>query len=67
MNTVTVSNDFALVIPKKMRDRAGLRPGTKLQIVHYGNRIELVPIKPAKELQARFQELGIKLVVEADN
>jgi AbrB family looped-hinge helix DNA binding protein len=41
MLTVTVSNQFRIVIPKAVRERLHIKAGQKLQILAYGQRIEL--------------------------
>ena len=51
METVTLSSKFQVVIPKAIRERLGLTPGQKLQTVLYDDRIELVPLQPAKRLR----------------
>ena len=57
MNTVTVSSKFQVVIPKETRESAGLKVGTKLEVINYGSRIELVPIRPMEELQGIFKDI----------
>ena len=51
MITVTVSPKFQVVIPKDIRNQLELKPKQKLQLLQYGDRIELVPIKNIKELR----------------
>lgn len=50
MNTVTVSPKFQIVIPAKIRESMGIKVGTKVQVIPYKGRIELVPVRPMKEL-----------------
>ena len=50
MTTVTLSPKYQVVIPQAVREAMGLRSGTKLQVVHYENRIEFIPVKAAKKL-----------------
>jgi len=50
MNTVTVSPKFQIVIPAKIRESMGIKVGTKVQVIPYKGRIELVPLRPMKEL-----------------
>ncbi|MBN2160932.1 MAG: AbrB/MazE/SpoVT family DNA-binding domain-containing protein [Spirochaetes bacterium] len=51
MNTVTLSTKYQLVIPKEVRNRLGIEVGQKFQIIEYGDRIELVPVKEMKALR----------------
>ncbi len=51
METVTISPKFQVVIPKAIREVLGLKPGQKVQAIAYGNRIELIPVRPAKEMR----------------
>ncbi len=65
MNTVTVSSKFQVVIPKEIRDSVGLQAGTKLEIISYGSRLELVPIVPMKKLKGIFK--GIKTDISRED
>ena len=51
MDTVTVSPKFQIVIPRQVRDRMGIRPGEKLQVICFDNRIELVPVRPMRKMK----------------
>ena len=44
MNTVTVSKKGWVVIPKKIRERYGMQPGTKVAFIEYGGTVALVPL-----------------------
>ena len=66
MNTVTVSSKFQVVIPKEIREKIGLQAGTKLEIISYGSRIELVPIVSMKKLKGIFKGLNTAVPREED-
>jgi len=51
MEKVTISPKYQVVIPKKIRQAMQLFPGQKIQVILYGNRIELVPEKSIQEMQ----------------
>jgi AbrB family looped-hinge helix DNA binding protein len=51
MQAVTVSPKFQVVIPLAIRQAMGLVPGQKLQVLHYDNRIELIPVQSARKLR----------------
>ncbi len=61
MNTVTVSSKYQVVIPKEIRESIGLKVGTPMQVITYGNRIELIPIRPMKDLDADLSIYAAKV------
>lgn len=66
MQTVTVSSKYQVVIPKEIRDTIGLQVGTTLEVISYGNRIELVPIHPIRELKGMFKGIDTEIPREDD-
>lgn len=54
MDTVLISKEFQVRIPKRAREALGLVPGQRLRIVHYAQRLELVPIRPKIDGSALF-------------
>ena len=46
MDTVSVSPKFQVVIPRRIREALGLKPGQKMQALQYGDRVELIPLLP---------------------
>jgi AbrB family looped-hinge helix DNA binding protein len=64
MPTVTVSPKFQIVIPQEIRQALDIRPGEKLQVLQYGSRIELVPVRPIREMRGFLR--GIDTAVERD-
>jgi len=65
MTAVTVSPKFQVVIPKEIRESMGIVSGQKVQVMTYQNRIELIPLKPMKELRGLLK--GIDTDVERDS
>jgi len=57
MDTVTVSPKFQVVIPQRVRERVGLKPGTKLQVISVDDRIELIPVRPMREMRGFLKGL----------
>ena len=66
METVTLSPKFQVVIPKTIRERLGLAPGQKIQAVLYGDRIELIPLQPAKRLRGFLKGIDTSVPREPD-
>ena len=51
MNQVTVSSKFQVVIPREVRESMDIQPGTRVQVLQYENRIELIPLREPKSLR----------------
>lgn len=51
MATVVVSTKYQIVIPREIRASLDIKPGTRLQVLRYDNRIELVPVKPMRKMR----------------
>ena len=47
MNTVTLSPKFQVVIPQAIRKALNLKPGEKLRVLRYGDRVEFIDLPPA--------------------
>jgi AbrB family looped-hinge helix DNA binding protein len=66
METVTVSRKYQVVIPLKVRESRGIQPGQKIQVIPYEDRIELVPIKPIKEMRGFLRGIDTDVEREPD-
>jgi AbrB family looped-hinge helix DNA binding protein len=66
MEAVRVSSKYQIVIPKPIRELMNLKVGETLQVVPYGNRIELVPIKPMKKLKGFLKGINTDINREKD-
>ena len=64
MVTVTVSPKFQVVIPKAVRQRLGIRPGQKLQILQFSDRIEFILLQNIKDMRGFLK--GIKTDIRRD-
>ena len=66
METVTISPKYQVVIPKQIRDRLGLLPGQKVQAIAYGDRIELIPLRPARQMRGFLKGIDTSVERKAD-
>ncbi len=57
METVTVSRRYQVVIPRSVRERLGIRPGQHVQVIAYEDRIEFIPVRPARELRGFLRDV----------
>lgn len=66
METVTVSPKFQVVIPRSVREQLSIRPGQKIQVIRYGDRIELIPLMPAKKMRGFLKGIDTSVERELD-
>ena len=65
MGAVKISPKYQVVIPLKVREALQLKPGQKVQVMAYGNRIEMIPEKSISEMRGFLK--GIKTHFEREN
>jgi len=66
MDTVKISPKYQVLIPRRIRDSMRLRPGQKLQVVEYNNRIEFVPIRKIEQLRGFVKGIDTRFCREED-
>ena len=66
METVTLSSKFQIVLPRALRERMKLTPGERFRVVGYGDRVELIPVRPIKEMRGRFKGIDTDIEREDD-
>lgn len=66
MTEVTVSPKYQIVIPKEIRESMGIVSGQKVQIISYQGRIEVIPLKPMKEMRGFLKGIDTSVVREED-
>ncbi len=64
METVILSSKFQVVIPQSVREALGLKPGEKFRVMRYGNRVEFIPVRSAKQLRGSLK--GIDTIIERE-
>jgi AbrB family looped-hinge helix DNA binding protein len=64
MESVRVSPKFQIVIPRAVREALRIRPGQRVQVIQYEDRIELIPIRPTQEMRGFLK--GIDTTVERE-
>jgi AbrB family looped-hinge helix DNA binding protein len=63
---VTLSSKYQVVIPRAVRESAGLRAGSSFEVISYDNRIELIPLKPLESLAGIFKGIDTNIAREPD-
>jgi AbrB family looped-hinge helix DNA binding protein len=64
MSRTTLSPKYQIVIPKEVRQALKLRPGSMFNVVENNGRIELLPVRSAKEMRGFLR--GIDTTVSRD-
>ena len=64
MKAVKVSPKYQVVIPREIRETMDIRPGTKVQVLLYENRIELIPVRNPEKMRGFVK--GIDTTVERE-
>jgi AbrB family looped-hinge helix DNA binding protein len=65
MKPVTVSPKYQVVIPREVRQSMEIKHGSKVQVVLYENRIELIPMKNLRRMRGFLK--GIDTTVERES
>ena len=66
METVTISSKFQVVIPLSVRKAMGIRPGEKVHVMRYRNRIEIIPVREIRKLRGFVKGINTSFVREGD-
>ena len=66
MPTITLSPKFQVVIPKEIRKQLELSPGQRIGAILYGDRIELIPERPIRELRGFLRGIDTRVERERD-
>jgi AbrB family looped-hinge helix DNA binding protein len=67
MEAVTVSPKYQVVIPRWVREKIRIKPGEKLQVISYDDRIELIPVRPMSELRGFLKGLDPSFIREEND
>ena len=67
MFTTTVSPKYQIVIASKIRETFLIKPGQKLQIISYLDRLEIIPMKPIEEMMGFLEGIDTNIEREDDD
>lgn len=66
MDTIKISPKYQVVIPRHVREAMNLKPGNRLQVVQFNDRIELIPVRSAKSLRGTLSGLDTRVPRDGD-
>jgi len=64
MTVVTVSPKYQVVIPQRIREALGLKPGQKIEALQYLDRVEFIPVRPIRAMRGFLK--GVDSTVPRD-
>jgi len=66
MTVVKISPKFQVVIPREIREVLQLSPGQRVQVIAYGGRIELIPVRKMAQMRGFLKGIDTRLERERD-
>jgi len=66
MTTVKLSPKYQIVIPKEMRNKLKLRPGQRMQLIQFDDRIEFILLKDIKDARGFLKGINTDIKREGD-
>lgn len=67
MTTVTLSADFRLTLPAAARRSLDIKAGQDLVVFAYGDRIELIPVRPMASMRGFLKGIDTTVPREPDD
>ncbi len=66
MQSIKISSDYQIVIPKQIRESFKLVPGQKIKIIPFDDRIELIPEKKPVEMRGFLKGINTDFTRETE-
>jgi AbrB family looped-hinge helix DNA binding protein len=66
VETVTLSPEFEVVIPRSVREQLGLKPGQQMRMFSFDGCIEIVPVRAAHELRGMLRGMNTNFERDED-
>lgn len=58
MDAVTISTKYQVVIPRAARKQLRVKPGQKMQVIIYDDRVVLIPVRPIREARGSLKGIN---------
>jgi len=66
MDTVIVSPKYQIVIPREIRKSLGIRPGQKVRVFQYEDRLEFVPLRKMRQMRGFLKGIDTSVARDED-
>ena len=67
MDIVTISSKYQIVIPRAIREKRNIKPGQKVHLIIFGNRLEVVPVRDIREARGFLKGMNSDIKREEDD
>ena len=67
MDTVTISANYRIVIPREIREKWKVKPGQKVRLIIIGSCLEVVPVRDIKEARGFLKGISCDIEREEDD
>jgi len=67
MDTVTISSKYQIVIPRAIREKWNVKPGQKVRLIVFGNRLEVVPVRDIREARGFLKGMNSDIKREEED
>ena len=67
MDIVSISTKYQVVIPRVARKQLRVRPGQKMQVIVYDNRVVLIPVRPIQEARGSLKGMNTDVPREEED
>ena len=67
MDTVTISSKYQMIIPRAIREKWNIKPGQRVRLIVYGNRLEVVPVRNIKEARGFLKGMSSNIEREEED
>jgi len=67
MDTVTISSKYQMVIPRAIREKWNIKPGQKVRLIIFGNRLEVVPVRDIREARGFLKGMNSDIKREEED
>jgi AbrB family looped-hinge helix DNA binding protein len=58
MDVVIISTRYQITIPREVRKELRLKPGQKMRVILYDNRVVLIPVRSIEEALGSLKGIG---------
>jgi AbrB family looped-hinge helix DNA binding protein len=67
MDTVTISSKYQMIIPRAIREKWNIKPGQRVRLIVYGDRLEVVKVREIKEARGFLKGMSSEIEREEED